>query len=43
MSVRKYAEEHNMNCGSVKHIQRKMCGQLAVLLHERDKATGLSE
>ena len=41
MSVRKYAEEHNMNRGSVEHIQRKMYQELAVLLHERDKADGV--
>ena len=41
MSVRKYADEHNMNRGSVEHIQRKMYQELAVLLHERDKADGV--
>lgn len=41
MSVRKYAEEHNMNRGSVEHIQRKMYQELAVLLHERDSSDGV--
>lgn len=40
LSIRKYAEAHNMNRGSVENIQRKMYKQLSALLYERDQADG---
>ena len=40
LSIRKYAEAHNMNRGSVENIQRKMYKKLSVLLYERDQADG---
>lgn len=36
LSVRKYAEAHNMSRGSVEHIERKMLQQLALELKLRD-------
>lgn len=41
-SIRKYAEEHNMNRGSVAYIQKKLIVALSKLLEERDKADGKS-
>ena len=40
LSIRKYAEAHNMNRGSVENIQRKMYKKLSALLYERDQADG---
>ena len=40
LSIRKYAEAHNMNRGSVENIQRKMYKELSALLYERDQADG---
>lgn len=40
LSIRKYAEAHNMNRGSVENIQRKMYKKLSALLRERDQADG---
>lgn len=37
-SIRKYAEAHNLNRGSVDHIQRKFFKALAECLENRDKA-----
>lgn len=37
-SIRKYAETHNLNRGSVDHIQRKFFKALAECLENRDKA-----
>ncbi len=37
-SIRKYAEAHNLNRGSVDHIQRKFFSALAECLENRDKA-----
>ncbi len=41
-SIRKYAEEHNVNRGSVAYIQKKLIAALSKLLEERDKADGKS-
>ena len=40
LSIRKYAEAHNMNRGSVENIQQKMYKKLSALLYERDQADG---
>lgn len=40
LSIRKYAEAHNMNRGCVENIQRKMYKKLSALLYERDQADG---
>lgn len=40
LSIRKYAEAHNMNRGSVENIQRKMYKKLSALLYERDQTDG---
>lgn len=40
LSIRKYAEAHNMNRGSVENIQRKMYKKLSALLRERNQADG---
>ena len=37
-SIRKYAEEHSMNRGSVAYIQKKLIAALSKLLEERDRA-----
>ena len=37
-SIRKYAETHNLNRGSVDHIQRKFFSAFAECLENRDKA-----
>ena len=41
-SIRKYAEEHNLNRGSVAYIQKKLIAALSKLLEERDRADGKS-
>ena len=40
-SVRKYAEAHNMNRGSVDHLNRKFIAELAAALKARDDAEGV--
>ena len=40
LSIRKYAEAHQINRGSVDHQQRKFFSALAQLLKERDEAEG---
>ena len=40
MSIRKYAETHGLNRGSVDHLQRKFFVALAQSLKERDEADG---
>ena len=40
-SVRKYAEAHNMNRGSVDHLNRKFISELAAVLKARDEADGV--
>lgn len=39
-SIRKYAEAHSMNRGSVEHLQRKFIKALAELLRQRDMSDG---
>lgn len=41
VSVRKYAEFHGLNRGSVEHIERKMINTLASELKQRDEADGV--
>ena len=41
-SIRKYAEEHNLNRGSVAYIQKKLIAALSKVLEERDRADGKS-
>ena len=40
-SVRKYADQHDLNRGSVEHIERKMIDTLAAELKRRDEADGV--
>ena len=40
LSIRKYAEAHQLNQGSVDHLQKKFFSALARLLNERDEAEG---
>ena len=40
VSIRKYAETHNMNRGSVEYHQKKLYSALAMLLEERDLSEG---
>ena len=40
-SVRKYAEAHEMNRGSVDHLNRKFIAELAAALKARDDADGV--
>ena len=40
LSIRKYAEAHQLNRGSVDHLQKKFFVALARLLKERDEAEG---
>lgn len=40
MSIRKYAQAHSLNRGSVDHLQRKFFAALARALRERDEADG---
>ena len=42
LSIRKYAQAHNLNRGSVDHLQRKFFAALAQALKERDEADGRS-
>ena len=39
--MRKYAEAHNMNRGSVDHLNRKFIAELAAVLKARDDADGV--
>ena len=41
LSIRKYADKHGLNRGSVEHIERKLIGALAVELKQRDEADGI--
>ena len=40
LSIRKYAQAHDLNRGSVDHLQRKIFTALAQALKERDEAEG---
>ena len=40
LSIRKYAEAHQLNRGSVDHLQKKFFFALARLLKERDEGEG---
>lgn len=40
LSIRKYADAHGLNRGSVDHLQRKFFAALAQALKERDEANG---
>ena len=40
LSIRKYAEAHQLNRGSVDYQQKKFFSALASLLKERDEAEG---
>ena len=40
LSIRKYATAHQLNRGSVGHLQKKFFSALAKLLKERDEAEG---
>ena len=40
LSIRKYAEVHQLNRGSVDYLQKKLLPALAQLLKERDEADG---
>lgn len=42
LSIRKYAEAHGLNRGSVDHLQRKFFTALAQALRERDETEGRS-
>ena len=42
LSIRKYAQAHNLNRGSVDHLQRKFFAALAQALKERDEADSRS-
>ena len=37
LSIRKYAQAHNLNRGSVDHLQRKFFATLAQALKKRDE------
>ena len=41
LSIRKYAETHQLNRGSVDYLQKKLLTALAQLLKERDEADGI--
>ena len=41
LSIRRYAEAHQMNRGSVDYLQKKLLTALAQLLKERDEADGI--
>ncbi len=41
LSIRKYAEDHQLNRGSVDYLQKKFFSALARLLKERDEAEGI--
>nr|WP_326185974.1 hypothetical protein [uncultured Oscillibacter sp.] len=40
LSIRKYADAHQLNCGSVDYLQKKFFTALAQLLKERDEVDG---
>ena len=40
LSIRKYAEAHGLNRGSVDYLQKKFFSALAGLLKEREEAEG---
>ena len=40
LSIRRYAEAHQLNRGSVDYLQKKFFSALARLLKERDEAEG---
>ena len=42
LSIRKYAQAHSLNRGSVNHLQRKFFTALAQVLKERDETDGRS-
>ena len=42
LSIRKYAQAHDLNCGSADYLQRKFFVALAQALKERDNADGRS-
>ena len=41
LSIRRYAEAHQLNRGSVDYLQKKLLTALAQLLKERDEADGI--
>ena len=41
LSIRRYAEAHQLNRGSVDYLQKKLLAALAQLLKERDEADGI--
>ena len=41
MSIRKYAEEHEMNRGSADYINKKIISELAAALKARDDSDGV--
>ena len=41
LSIRKYADVHQLNRGSVDYLQKKLLTALAQLLKERDEADGI--
>lgn len=41
LSIRKYADAHQLNRGSVDYLQKKLLTALAQLLKERDEADGI--
>lgn len=41
LSIRRYAEAHHLNRGSVDYLQKKLLTALAQLLKERDEADGI--
>ena len=43
LSIRKYAENHQSNRGSVDYLQKKFFSALACLLKERDEAEGICQ
>ena len=43
LSIRKYAEDHQLNRGSVDYLQKKFFSALACLLKERDEAEGICQ
>ena len=43
LSIRKYAEDHQLNRGSVDYLQKKFFSAVACLLKERDEAEGICQ
>ena len=43
LSIHKYAEDHQLNRGSVDYLQKKFFSALACLLKERDEAEGICQ